>query len=945
MYRRFLNIIILGFIFICPACNPVPEKNTIDLAGEWSFQVDSMDIGMIEKWFAKDLNDSVNLPGSMLTNGKGDDVKVSTQWTGGIWDSTWYKSPELAKYREPGNIKISFWLQPLKYYVGAAWYKRKVTIPEGWDNRYTELLLERCHWESIVWVDTALAGMQNALGAPHIYDLSKWMTPGEHTLTIRIDNRIKEIDPGRDAHSVSDNTQTNWNGIIGKMNLTNRPAVYVEDIQLYPDVDNKMVRVHLQIKNLTNSEADCRIKISASSSGSETKNKVAPLIINMHVNPDITTVDLEYKMGEGVLLWDEFEPNVYTLKTELKGEGGTDIRFIDFGMKKFEARGTRFFVNDHPIFLRGTLECCIFPKTGYPSVKVDDWVRIFGKCKEYGLNHVRFHSWCPPEAAFIAADRMGVYLSVENSAWANLGSGAPIDNYIYEESNRIVRQFGNHPSFCMMPYGNEASGDSAAVYLTKFVRYWQEKDKRRMYTSASGFPESPASDYVSSGAPRIQWWNAGLSSPINANPPTTDYDWTQYIEKNKPTVGHEIGQWCVYPDFKEIKEYDGVLKPRNFEIFRDKLEEHGMAQLADSFLYASGKLQVLCYKADIEAALRTPGFAGFQLLDLHDFPGQGTALVGVLNAFWEEKGYVTSKEFTRFCNETVPLLRLPKMIFLNNEEVIARAELIHYGKKPMTDTPVAWRITDNKGDTVAAGEFPPVNLTDGLIVLGEIKQSLKMIANPEQLKITLTVGSFENSWDIWVYPARKPEIAGENQIMVTRLMDKASIDWLNNGGKVLLTVKKGSVRPEKGGNVLVGFSSIFWNTQWTAWQQPPFTLGILCNPRHSALSEFPGEYHSNYQWWDAMSHCNAINMSYVSSDITPLVRIIDDWFTARSLAMIFECRVGKGKLLVSGADLLTDADHRPEAVQLLYSLKKYMAGNSFNPITEVGLDKITSLLK
>jgi hypothetical protein len=170
------------------------------------------------------------------------------------------------------------------------------------------------------------------------------------------------------------------------------------------------------------------------------------------------------------------------------------------------------------------------------------------------------------------------------------------------------------------------------------------------------------------------------------------------------------------------------------------------------------------------------------------------------------------------------------------------------------------------------------------------------------------------------------------------------VDWLNDGGKVLLTVKKGSVRPEKGGNVPVGFSSIFWNTQWTAWQQPPFTLGILCDPRHPALSEFPGEYHSNYQWWDAMSHCNAINMSYVSSDITPLVRIIDDWFTARPLAMIFECRVGKGKLLVSGADLLTNANQRPEAAQLLYSLKKYMAGNSFNPVTEVDLDKITSLL-
>jgi hypothetical protein len=175
-------------------------------------------------------------------------------------------------------------------------------------------------------------------------------------------------------------------------------------------------------------------------------------------------------------------------------------------------------------------------------------------------------------------------------------------------------------------------------------------------------------------------------------------------------------------------------------------------------------------------------------------------------------------------------------------------------------------------------------------------------------------------------------------------MDKSAIDYLNNGGSVLLTVKKGTVRAEKGGNVPVGFSSIFWNTQWTAFRQPPFTLGILCDPRHPAFSEFPTENHSNYQWWDAMSHCNAINLKFVSPEITPLVRIIDDWFTARSLAMIFECRVGNGRLIVSGADLLTDADGRPEAVQLLYSLKKYMAGDSFNPVTEVDMEKITSLL-
>ena len=696
--RKFTRFSIKAFgIVICMlfviACKPNNNKYQIDLSGDWEFKMDPSDEGLDKSWFSSPLTDTIRLPGSMLTNGKGYEVTAGTKWTGGIWDSTWFYSPDFAKYREPGSVKIAFWLQPLKYYVGPAWYRKNVTIPRNWENRFTEMFLERCHWESTVWVDTQKVGMQNALSAPHIYDLSKWLTPGEHTITIRIDNRIKDIDPGRDAHSVSDNTQTNWNGIIGKMSLTSRPALYLSDIRLFPDIDKKVVLAHIAINNLMKQESSCRLTLTASLANSNTHLK--SLKKEILVNKD-TIIIVEYPMGNDPKLWDEFEPNYYTLHTEMKTEAGTDICNTDFGMRKFVAAGRQFHVNGRPIFLRGTLECAIFPKTGYPSVEVEDWLHIYRKCKEFGLNHVRFHSWCPPEAAFIAADQLGMYLSIENSAWAYLGAGNPIDQYIYDESNRIVREFGNHPSFCMMPYGNEASGDSASAYLTRFIRYWQERDRRRVYTAGSGFPASPASDYTSSGAARIQWWDAGLSSPINANPPTSNYDWTAYLEKDKPTVSHEIGQWCVYPDFKEMKEYVGPLKPRNFEIFKDKLEEHGMGSLADSFLMASGKLQVLCYKADIEAAFRTPDFAGFQLLDLHDFPGQGTALVGVLNAFWEEKGYVTAAEYSRFCNATVPLLRMDKMIWLNNEEFSARAEISHYGQKPLSNVPVSWKIADGK---------------------------------------------------------------------------------------------------------------------------------------------------------------------------------------------------------------------------------------------------------
>jgi len=563
---------------------------------------------------------------------------------------------------------------------------------------------------------------------------------------------------------------------------------------------------------------------------------------------------------------------------------------------------------------------------------------------------MRFHSWCPPEAAFEAADQTGFYLQVECSSWANqsttLGDGLPFDKYLYEESERMVEAYGNHPSFCMMAYGNEPRGKNQAAFLTDFVTYWKGKDNRRIYTSAAGWPNLPVNDYLSDPNPRIQHWGAGTGSIINALPPSTVFDWSDYIRQfNQPVISHEIGQWCVYPDFREISRYTGVVRAKNFEIFRETLQNHGMAQLADSFLLASGKLQALCYKADIEAALRTPGFGGFQLLDLHDFPGQGTALVGVLNSFWEEKGYITPEEYCRFCNSTVPLARLKKRTFTNNERFEAAIEIAHFGETPLAACTPEWRVSDAGGQVVREGSLARIDIPVGnAIPLGTVSFPLASFAKAQKLVLEVTIAEFSNSWDFWVYPGNCRTVAGTDKIRVVQVPDQSTFQFLKDGGTVLLTLRKGTLSPEMGGDVSVGFSSIFWNTAWTR-RQSPHTLGILCNPRHPALEEFPTEYHSNWQWWDAMSHAGAIDMSSLPSGMVPIVRVIDDWFTNRPLALLFEAKVGAGRILVSGIDLQTGLSYRPEARQLLFSLKKYMAGADFNPVTEIDAGLIERLIK
>jgi len=407
-------------------------------------------------------------------------------------------------------------------------------------------------------------------------------------------------------------------------------------------------------------------------------------------------------------------------------------------------------------------------------------------------------------------------------------------------------------------------------------------------------------------------------------------------------VSHEIGQWCVYPNFKEIIKYTGVLKPKNFELFQESLEAHHMEHLADSFLLASGKLQALCYKADIEAALRTPTFGGFQLLDLHDFPGQGTALVGVLDAFWEEKGYITSEEFRKFCNATVPLARLMKRIFTESDTLVAEIEVAHFGEFPLSGRNPKWKIIQDE-TLITQGELGPQDILLGnCIKLGKVVYTFKKTNTARKLTLEVSIDDFKNSWDLWVYPIS--EEAENEEIMVVEALSPSVLKYLEDGGKVLLSLGKGKVASNMGGNVGVGFSSIFWNTAWTQGQKP-HTLGILCDPNHPALELFPTEYHSNWQWWDAMSYCDAISLETFDPEIEPIVRIIDDWVSNRRLALLFEAKIGKGKIMISGTDLVNNLDTRHEAFQLRKSLLNYMDGINFNPSFELSRAELKSILK
>ena len=917
----------------------VVRAQVISLAGHWRFQLDRMDAGIHEQWFTHKLNDTISLPGSLPEQGIGDDISTNTMWTGSIFDRSWFTAPEYEKYRQPGNIKIPFWLQPEKYYAGPAWYQRAFEIPKGWKGKRIVLSLERPHWETRVWVDGQLYGTNVSLSTPHEHDLGQ-LTPGKHTLTIRVDNRMI-VDIGENSHAVSDHTQGNWNGIVGKIELRATPLVWLEDLQVYPHPATKSITLKGKIGNASGETGHGQVQLSGGGISDQ-------LDVTWKTNGGSFETDL--KLGVNAKTWDEFSPALSRFDVILNGN---DRLSVTFGLREVSTDGTQFTINGRKMFFRGTLECCIFPKTGHPPTEVAEWKRIIGVAKSYGLNLIRFHSYCPPEAAFEAGDELGFYFQVE-TCWPNqsttLGDGRPVDQWSYDETVSVLKAYGNHPSFVLMAHGNEPAGKNANAYLAKYVSHFKAFDPRRLWTSSSAWPELSQNQFHIISEPRVQHWGEGLQSRINAKPPETITDYRSFISKrNVPVISHEMGQWCAYPNFSEIPKYTGYLKPQNFEIFRDILEANGIGRLAKQLLLGSGKLQTLCYKEDIESALRTRGMGGFELLALQDFPGQGTALVGVLDPFWQEKGYVTAAEYSRFCNSTVPLARLAKRVFTTDETFNAEIEVAHFGSAPLKNATTSWKLEDDNGSPFASGKLDTKDIpVDNGITLGNVCVDWKNAKAPACYKLVVTIQNAggdtklaENDWDVWVYPAHVA-IETPKDVLVTSQFDEQAERQLHSGGKVLLTLPCDSVRNYDHAPVRLGFSSIFWNTAWTK-SQPPTTLGILCNPKHPALAEFPTDAYSNFQWWYLIRRAGALRLDGLPKTVEPIVRVIDDWVTARPLGLIIEAKVGNGEIIVCGFDLTGDLND-PVTRQMRQSLLNYMAGDSFHPKSELDCEQIQALI-
>ena len=968
IFCYFLLIPLLLFAYILPSA-----AQTIDLSGQWQFRIDRDGKGESEAWYAATtpFDDTILLPASMPQRLKGDDISVNTRWVGSLYDSSYFFNPYMKRYRNPGkDMKLQFFLTPDKHYVGKAWYKKTITLPDSADLPMYALYLERPHITTQVWVNgEKVDRMQKSLSVPHVFYLYGMLNPGENTIAICVDNDPETVKVGQDSHSITDQTQGDWNGIVGKMEL--RPFNALDYVAVYPDIDNRRANVHVEM-------LDCKpgkkatLTLKATAFNTDKTHAVSSKPVQITLSDDkVVSSDVALDMGDGMLLWDEFHPQLYRLEVCLTtADGRTYSKETVFGMRKIEIRDKMFYVNGRQIQLRGTVENCNFPNTGYPPMDVDSWLRVFNRCKAYGLNHVRFHSYCPPEAAFLAADMVGMYIQPEGPSWPNhgvkLGRGEPIDTYLMDESLAIVDEYGNHPSFTFFAFGNEPAGNWVK-WSTDHVAQMKQHDPRHLYCGFSvggGWAWQPGSEYaVKAGARGLnEWSKRAPESIVNFEKNITTYNGKDMPNTpiTMPFVSHETGQWCAFPNFDEIPKYTGVNKAKNFEIFRDLLRDNGMESRAHDFMMASGKLQAICYKAEIERTMRTPRYAGFQLLALNDYSGQGTALVGLTDVFFDDKGYMTSEEFREFCSPIVPLAKMPKFTYKSDETFVADVELNQFSDAAMKNVNIHWSLTPapktqggimllNQPAPLAEGDFDARDFpVGGNIPIGRISVPLSEVEEASRYTLSVSIPGTEvrNHWDIWVYPTQlTTKVKYEKKswipkgIYVTDSLDAKAIKTLNKGGKVLICA---GGKVTYGKEVVQQFTPVFWNTSWFK-MRPPHTTGILVDNAHPIFDLFPTDYHSDLQWWELVNRAQVMQFTDFPADFQPLVQSIDTWFVSRKIGMLFEAKVGKGKLVMTTMDITNNLDKRIVARQMRESILSYMQSDKFAPAWDININNVSDL--
>ena len=843
-------------------------------------------------------------------------------------------------------------------FEGWAWFRRKIDT-NALNCTSLELFLERTRITE-VFVDGVSLGEQDSFCAPHIYDLTEFIGTGERELVIKVSNVGYKTKGG---HMTSRDTQTNWNGILGRIELIGYGATHCKNVVITPDIHSGTVNVTADIIGVESGTAV--IKAVNYPDGAPACEPV-----------EFTYIDgrliAEYQMCKNFKLWSEHSPELYELVIDIDG----DISKYIFGMREFSAADGKFIVNGKRTFLRGKHDGMIFPKTAYAPCDVDEWLRVMKISRSFGINHYRFHTCCPPEAAFIAADILGIYMEPQLPFWGTVhapdeeGYNAEEQDFLISEGFAMLREFGNHPSFCMMSMGNELWGSKERI--NEVMGLYKKTDKRHLYTQGSNnFQWTPCvvenddffvgvrlakdrlirGSYAMCDAPlgHIQTDKPGaylsydsIIRPEKASAASAvSEDGTVQIQYGTtmktvkateadadlvpdiPIVTHEIGQYETYPDFDEIEKYTGSLKARNFEVFRERLEAKGLTHLAKDLFYCSGQLAKACYKEELESVFRSKLLAGFQILDIQDFTGQGTALVGMLDAFMDNKGIISPEEWREFCNDAVILAIFESYTPLAGSDFYFEIRLVNYRPESFAGKNVVYRF--ECGDICETGSAI-INSDENYVDVCNAVVHLPAVDNITDAVLTVEVEGTDirNHYELEIIPDVR-KVSPEGVHIFSEVSTEA--EKLLAEGKTILIFPN----LDKLENSIEGFyCQDFWCypmfreiSNMMKKPEPVGTMGLINDISHPALKGFACKKYSTPAWWDIVmsSKCEILDGNSTGKRV--IVRMIDNFERNHDLAILYEYDMGGGKVVVCTSDF-EKLMASPEGRVFLRSLADYV---------------------
>ena len=928
----------------------------------------------------------MDLPGTLDENGIGHRDVGANQW-----------HPDAVLGNAAGEIDkdapIATRFTRRHTYEGEARISRKITVPDYGTDRLFVLAERARALRLLVDGEACAVFRQGTLSTPYIFELTG-AAPGEHEFTFLSDNSYPGMPKAAICYSsaATDETQTNWNGILGECSMYTRPQNFIDSLRVYPRAVKKeeknkaggyvldvcvelapgAKKVYKDAKIILQSEAlavgeleDTQTLTEIISCSGEGLTEAGT---DKEENPK--TMEIWFRdlpLRENVKLWDEDEGNLYEMAVTLdngisaedKGGSTAECR-IRFGIRSFGDNGSgRLALNGRAIFLRGEANCAEYPETGHPPMTIPEWKEMLLKYRSYGINFVRFHSHCEPEAAFAAADELGMLLQPELSHWDPKDAFGTEESYRYYRAELVdlLKTYANHPSFVMLTLGNELQAqDEGRERMRELVRTAKRMDPTRLYANGSNtfYGEEgcdPESDFYTSQSCKdvvIRGTFSGMRGYINENYPSADHTYDAAMAEirksyTKPVFSFEVGQFEVLPDFGELESFQGISDPVNLKLIRKRVEERGLLPVWKKYVEATGELSRLAYREEIEAAMRTRELSGISLLGLQDFPGQGTALVGMMNSHLEPKPYdfARPERFREFFTESRIFVKMPRYTYEEGEYLTAEVEVANFGKESISGELVWMLGYRDCAVNTGSGEFlcgradgqkncPPGTYTS----LGRLDIPLEVKGVSAAFMLTVSMGDCTSTYPVWVYKKTSPECP--KNVYETRVFDEQTRAVLQNGGRVYLSPD--ADKESLPNSIKTQFTTDFWSVGTFADQEGG--MGQLIDTEHPIFKEFPTDFHTDWQWW-IMATKRAVILPHPMKTI---ITEMDSYAFLRPMAQMIEFRCLKGKVLLSTMELHKSQQY-PEVRALQASIYTYLSGENFEPAEEITEEELSMLVR